>query len=50
MLKFTSDCLKYCSDVRMTVVDVISKEEISKSQKVCESTGARFVVRKFVKE
>lgn len=50
MLKFTSDCVKYCSDVRMTVVDVISQEEISKSKKVCESTGARFVVRKFVKE
>ena len=37
-------------DVRMTVVDVISKEEISAARKVCESTGARFTVRKFVRE
>ena len=50
MLNFTRDCVKYCDDVRMTVVDVISKEEISAARKVCESTGARFTVRKFVRE
>lgn len=50
MLKFTKDCVKYCKDVRMTVVDLISKQEIEQSRNVCESTGARFVVRKFVKK
>lgn len=50
MLKFTQDCVKYCDDVRMTVVDLISRQEIEEAQKVCQSTGARFVVRKYVPE
>lgn len=50
MLRFTKDCVKYCKDVRMTVVDLISKQEIEQSRNVCESTGARFVVRKFVQK
>lgn len=47
MLKFTKDCVKYCKKVRMTVVDVITDEEIEESRKVCEETGAEFVVRSF---
>lgn len=47
MLAFTKECVKYCKKVRMTVVDVISEEEIEQSRKVCESTGAHFVVRSF---
>lgn len=47
MLKFTSDCVKYCDDVRMTVVDVISPEDIEKSRQICESTGAAFRVRHY---
>ena len=50
MLKFTKDCVKYCDNVRMTVVDVIPTEEIEKARKICESTGARFTVREFVPE
>lgn len=50
MLEFTKECVKYCDDVRMTVVDVISKEEIDKAQKICESTGARFTVREFIRK
>lgn len=49
MLKFTSECVKYCKDVHMTVVDVITKEDIEASRKVCESTGAKFIVRSFEK-
>lgn len=49
MLKFTSECVKHCKKVRMTVVDVISKEEIEESRKICESTGAQFVVRSFAR-
>lgn len=49
MLKFTEECVKYCKKVRMTVVDVISPEEIEQSRKVCESTGAEFVVRSFAR-
>lgn len=47
MLDFTRECVKYCKEVRMTVVDVISKEDIEKSRIICESTGARFKVRSF---
>ncbi|MCH5315354.1 MAG: TIGR04100 family radical SAM protein [Eubacterium sp.] len=47
MLKFTKECVKYCKDVRMTVVDVISEEEIKQAKEVCASTGAKFKVRSF---
>ncbi len=50
MLRFTKDCVAYCKDVRMTVVDVISQEEIERARIICESTGARFAVRRFVRE
>ncbi len=49
MLNFTKECVKYCKKVRMTVVDVISEEEIEQARAVCESTGASFVVRSFEK-
>lgn len=49
MLNFTRDCVKYCNDVRMTVVDVISKESIEEARRVCESTGAKFRVRSYAK-
>lgn len=49
MLDFTRECVKYCDDVRMTVVDVIPKEDIEEARKICESCGARFRVRKFSK-
>ena len=47
MLKFTKDCVAEGNEVRMTVVDVISPEEIEKSRKICESLGAKFIVRSF---
>ena len=49
MLEFTRECVKYCKRVRMTVVDVISTEEIEQARAVCKSTGAEFVVRSFVR-
>lgn len=49
MLDFTRECVKYCSDVRMTVVDVISEEEIEQARLVCESTGAKYKVRSFAR-
>lgn len=47
MLKFTKDCVNEGNEVRMTVVDVISPEEIEKSRKICESIGAKFIVRSY---
>lgn len=49
MLKFTHECVGACPNVRMTVVDVISAEDIEKSRRICESTGAQFKVRSFAK-
>ena len=49
MLDFTKECVKYCKNVRMTVVDVISPEEIEQARLVCQSTGAQFKVRSFEK-
>ena len=47
MLQFTKDCVAEGNEVHMTVVDVISKEEIEKSRKLCESLGATFILRSF---
>lgn len=48
MQKFTSDCVKNGSvKVMMTVVDVISPEEISASEALAEKLGAEFRVRKY---
>ncbi len=49
MLDFTKECVKYCDDVRMTVVDVIPAEDIEVSKKICEDCGAKFRVRSFSK-
>lgn len=47
MLKFTKDCVDCGNEVHMTVVDVISDENIEKSRKICEQIGATFIVRSF---
>lgn len=49
MLDFTKECVQYCDDVRMTVVDVIPKEDIEEARKICEACGAKFRVRAFTK-
>ena len=47
MLNFTRDCVEQGNEVHMTVVDVISPENIEKSRKIAESLGAKFIVRSF---
>lgn len=47
MLKFTRECVECGNEVHMTVVDVISEENIEKSRKICEEIGATFVLRSF---
>ena len=47
MLKFTKECVELGNEVHMTVVDVIPKDEIEKSRKICEELGAEFIVRSF---
>lgn len=47
MLKFTKECVDEGNEVHMTVVDVISRQNIEKSRKICEDLGATFVLRSF---
>lgn len=47
MLKFTKECVDCGNEVHMTVVDVISEENIEKSRKLCEDIGAAFILRSF---
>lgn len=49
MLDFTKECALYCSDVHMSVVDVIGDENIEKSKAIAESLGAKFICRSFEK-
>lgn len=47
MIAFTKQCVECGNEVHMTVVDVISKENIEKSRQICEGLGAKFVLRSF---
>ncbi len=47
MLKFTKDCVECGNEVHMTVVDVISADEIDKARQICEDLGAKFILRSF---
>ena len=48
MLKFAGECKKHIPDVKFTVVDVLSEEEIEKSRKLAEDIGIDLRIRKFV--
>lgn len=51
MKRFTKEVHKYVPDVRMTVVDVISPEEIENCRHICEDElGAAYRVRTYVKD
>lgn len=45
ILKWTKEIKKYIPDVRMSVVDVISKEDIQECRKIAEELGVKFRVR-----
>ena len=49
LIKFTKECVSYGNEVHMTVVDVISRENIEKSKQLCESLGAKFICRSFAR-
>ena len=49
MLKFTKDCVDCGNEVHMTVVDVIGEENIEKSRNLCESLGAKFILRSYAR-
>lgn len=45
LLKFAEDCKKYIPEVKFTVVDVITDEEIRKCQEIADSMGIKLRVR-----
>lgn len=45
MLQYVRDCVKYGADVKVSVVDVISKEDIEACKAVAESLGVPLRVR-----
>lgn len=47
LVQFTKECVACGNEVHMTVVDVISDENIEKSRKLCEELGATFILRSF---
>ena len=49
MLAFTDECVKAGMDTLMTVVDVISKEDIEECRKIALTHGAKFRVREYIK-
>lgn len=45
LLKFASDCKKYIPEIKFTVVDVISDEEIEQCRKIADEMGIPLRVR-----
>lgn len=47
MLEFISACKDSISKVRMTIVDILSKEDIEASRKLAQSIGVELKIRKY---
>ena len=47
MLKFAKECKEYGIPIKLTVVDVISKEDIEASKKLCENIDIPLRVREY---
>ena len=47
MLKFAKECKEYGIPVKLTVVDVISKEDIEDCKKLCENIDIPLRVREY---
>ncbi len=50
MLDFTTKCVEKNANVRMTVVDVITDEEIRQCAELADSLGVKFVSREYTTE
>lgn len=50
MLKFAKECKEYGTPVKLTVVDVISKEDIEDCKKLCEEIQIPLRVREYTAE
>jgi radical SAM enzyme (TIGR04100 family) len=45
MLDFANKCKQYIPNVILSVVDILSKEEIKKCKEICETMGVKFRIR-----
>ena len=48
MLQFAGECKKYLPEVKFTVVDVLSEEEIQQSKELAVKIGIDLRIRKYV--
>jgi TatD family-associated radical SAM protein len=48
ILDFTKKAAKYVPNVKMTVLDILPKEDIEACRKICEDMGVKFRVRKYI--
>lgn len=49
LLKFAADCKKYIPEIKFTVVDVITKDEIARCQKIADELGIKLRIRNWIK-
>lgn len=49
LLKFAADCKKYIPEIKFTVVDVITPDEIEKCRKIADEMGIKLRVRSWIK-
>lgn len=49
MIKFAKDCKKYIPEIKFTVVDVITAEEIDRCKKISEELGIPLRIRTWIK-
>lgn len=50
MLTFAKNCVEKNADVRMSVVDILTDEEIKECEKIAKSIGAKFRSRAYIKD
>ena len=48
LIKFAEDCKKYIPQVKFTVVDIITKDEIERCQKLADEMGIALRVREWI--
>ena len=49
LLKFAEDCKKYIPEVKFTVVDVITEDEIERCRKIADDMGIKLRIRSWIK-
>ncbi|MFI3228603.1 MAG: TatD family nuclease-associated radical SAM protein [Bacillota bacterium] len=48
LIEFAKDCKEHIGDVRLSIVDVVGKEEIVRAQALADSIGVKLKVREYI--